>query len=143
MGDMAVGEDLFIVQKSLTVLLGGLICLVTVELIRRDLLRTAYALIWLASGLAVALIGIFSTGLFYLVQKYMSYQTFILFCTLTFVMILMMQFSILISRLSDRNKRLTQDVAILQEELRRLRELSGDQPKTQLKAPAPQAPAER
>jgi hypothetical protein len=139
-----VDDRTFIIQWW-TVLLGGLICLATVELIRRDLLRTAYALIWLASGLAIALIGFFSSGFFFLVQKYsgMLYQTFILFCVLSFAIILLMQFSILISRLSDRNKRLTQDVAILQEELRQQRSLPAGQTKDQLTGPTPQAPAER
>ncbi len=140
-----MGEDKTLIIQALTVLLGGLICVATVELIRRDLLRTAYALIWLAAGVAVALIGLFSSGFFYLVQKYtgMLYQTFILFCILSFAIILMMQFSILISRLSDRNKRLTQDVAILQEELRRQRGLPADEATNQIKAPATRGPAER
>jgi hypothetical protein len=107
--------------QILTLGLGLLIFLLTFEIIRRDLLRTAYALLWLASGIAVALIGLFP-NVINLLQKYtgMTYQTGMLFSIFGFVLLLMMQYSIIISRLSARNKLLTQDVAILREQVRRL-----------------------
>ncbi|MBN2583649.1 MAG: DUF2304 domain-containing protein [Planctomycetes bacterium] len=109
--------------QILTIGLGLVIFLLTFEMIRRDLLRTAYALLWLISGLAVALIGLFPDTV-NLLQKYtgMTYQTGMLFCVFGFVLLLMMQYSIIISRLSARNKLLTQDLAILREQVRRLNE---------------------
>ncbi len=107
--------------QVLTIGMGLVLFLLTFEMIRRDLLRTAYALLWLASGLAVALIGLFPDAV-NLLAKYtgMNYQTGMLFSVFGFVLLLMMQYSIIISRLSTRNKLLTQDVANLREQVRRL-----------------------
>jgi len=107
--------------KVLTVGLGAGICLLTLELTRRDLLRTAYALLWFLSGGVVIVIGLFPPILD-LLQRLtgMTYQTAMLFCIFGFMLLLMMQFSIIISQLSHRNKNLTQDVAILREEMRQL-----------------------
>jgi len=112
--------------QILTICLGVVVFLLTFEMIRRDLLRTAYALLWLAIGLAIVFIGIFPDTLNRL-QRYtsMTYQTAMLFLVFGFMLLLMMQYSIIISRLSARNKMLTQDVAILREKLRQVAERIG------------------
>ena len=112
-----------ITVKMLTVGLGAAVCLLTLELTRRDLLRMAYALLWLLSGAVIILIGLFPPVLD-LLQRVtgMNYQTAMLFCVFGFMVLLMMQFSILVSRLSHRNKNLAQDVAILREQVRELSE---------------------
>ena len=117
--------------QILTIALGLVIFLLTFEMIRRDLLRTAYALLWLVIGLAIVLVGIFPDTL-NLLKRYtgMEYQTAMLFLVFGFMLLLMMQFSIIISRLSARNKMLTQDVAILREQLRQVAERIGDQKST-------------
>ena len=109
--------------QTLTISLGAVICLLTLELIRRDLLRLAYALVWLLSGAIVIVIGIFPSILDLLQQiTGMNYQTAMLFCVFGFVLLLLMQYSIILSRLSLGNKVLTQEVALLREELRQAAE---------------------
>ena len=116
--------------KILTIGLGAAVCVLTIELIRRDLLRTAYAMLWLVSSLAVIAIGLFP-GLLDRLQRFtgMNYQTAMLFVIFGFVLLLLMQYSIIISRLSNRNKHLAQDVALLRQEM------------DQLKTPAAAGPA--
>ena len=108
-----------VVIKVLTISLGLFIMLLTLEMIRRDLLRTAYALIWLLTGLVIAIVGLwpnfFLTALINLTG--MNYQTAMLFIVFGFMLVLLMQYSIIISRLSNRNKHLAQDVAILRQQV--------------------------
>ncbi|NIA21739.1 MAG: DUF2304 family protein [Anaerolineaceae bacterium] len=126
--------------QILTIGLGLVIFILTFEMIRRDLLRTAYALLWLVIGLAIVFIGIFPDTV-NLLQRYtsMTYQTAMLFLVFGFVLLLMMQFSIIISRLSARNKMLTQDVAILREQLRQVAERVGGRESEDRKAGASSA----
>ncbi len=114
--------------QILTIALGLVIFLLTFEMIRRDLLRTAYALLWLVIGLAIVLVGIFPYTVD-LLKRYtgMLPPTAMLFLVFGFMLLLMMQYSIIISRLSARNKMLTQDVAILREKLRQVAEHIGGQ----------------
>ena len=112
--------------QIMTICLGAVVFLLTFEMIRRDLLRTAYALLWLAIGLAIVLVGIFPYTV-NLLKRYagMTPQGAMLFLVFGFMLLLMMQYSIIISRLSARNKMLTQDVAILREKLRQMAERIG------------------
>ena len=109
--------------KALTMALGVAIVVLTVELIRRDLLRTAYALLWLLAGLVVIVVGIFPNVVGWLQRLTgMNYQTAMLFVIFGFVLLLLMQFSVIISRLSHRNKDLAQDLALLRQQLHGLRQ---------------------
>jgi len=129
--------------QILTIGLGLVIFLLTFEMIRRDLLRTTYALLWLVIGLAIVLVGIFPDTV-NLLQRYttMTYQTAMLFLVFGFMLLLMMQFSIIISRLSARNKMLTQDVAILREKLRQVAERIGGEESTNRESASPTATSE-
>ena len=121
----AQGASLLTV-KALTVGLGAVVILFTVELIRRDLLRMSYALVWLTSGAVVMLVGLFPP-LLGLLQRLtgMNYQTAMQFCIFGFLLLMLMQFSIIISRLSHRDKNLAQELALLREEVRRLSDKAG------------------
>ncbi len=105
--------------QIMTVGLGLIILLLTLEMIRRDLLRTAYALIWLLTGIAVAIVGFwpdfFLNRLIQLTG--MDRQTAMLFVVFGFMLVLLMQYSIIISRVSNRTKHLAQDLAILRQQL--------------------------
>ena len=122
-------------MNELVITLGAVICIITIDMIRRDLLRTAYALLWLLSGVVVIFIGVFPGSLQLLVHTGMVYQTAMLFIVFAFMLVLMMQYSIIISRISNRNKHLAQDLAILREEMRRLTASSP--------APSPRPSADR
>ena len=123
---LASQEGSLITIKALTLGLGLGIILLTVELIRRDLLRMSYALLWLASGAVVVFVGLFPSVLEGLGRLTgMNYHTAMQFCIFGFLLLLMMQFSIIISRLSHRHKLLAQELALLREDLRQLSDKSG------------------
>lgn len=105
----------------------GALLLIVFELLRRRRLIERYALIWLGS--AVVLLGLaIWTNLLEIVSKALgiAYPPNALFLiAFAFVLLLLLHFSIAISRLSNETKLLAQEQARLDSELRELREAQG------------------
>lgn len=91
------------------------------ELVRRGHLKERYALLWLVTAAAGLVIGIFPgivTGL----SRVLSFQylTLLFLVSFLFLLGLVLSFTVVISRLSERNRELTQEVALLENALRRV-----------------------
>ncbi len=100
------------------------ICGVIFELVRRRHLMERYALLWLLAGVVVMALAIWQ-GLLTTVSGWVGiyYPPAALFAAgFVFVLLMLLHFSITVSRLSDQNKILAQRLALLQEELERERE---------------------
>lgn len=95
------------------------ICAVIFELVRRRHLLERYALLWLAAGVVVLVLAVWKgllTTLSHAVGIY--YPPAALFAiAFLFVLIMLVHFSVAVSRLSDQNKILAQRVALLQQQL--------------------------
>src|SRR2546427_3262394 len=101
----------------------GSLLFIIFELLRRRRLIERYALIWLGSGIVLLVLAVW-TGLLENVSKAfgIAYPPNALFAfAFGFVLLLLLHFSIAISRLSGETKLLAQDVARLDRELRELR----------------------
>ena len=102
----------------------GVLLLIVFELLRRRRLIERYALMWLAT--AVVLLGLAVwTNLLEIISKALgiAYPPNALFLiAFAFVLLLLLHFSIAISRLSNETKLLAQEQARLDSELRELRE---------------------
>jgi hypothetical protein len=89
--------------------------LMIVELVRRRRLKEKYSLLWLFTAL-VLLVLTLSPGLLDSLSSmmgiYYSPSAFFLMAFF-FLMLITLQFSVVISRLSERNKALAQEVALL------------------------------
>jgi hypothetical protein len=98
---------------------------VIIELIRRGRLREQYALLWLGTATVILVLGLWRDGLNQLADALgIAYPPNALFAlALAFMLLLLLHYSTVISRLSDRTTTLTQRIAILEE---RLRELDGE-----------------
>ena len=105
---------------------------VVIELIRTGRLRERYALLWLGTAIVILAFGLWRDGLNKLANALgIAYPPNALFVlAMAFVLLLLLHYSTVISRLSDRTTILTQRLAILEE---RLRELEGDQPRPNLR----------
>jgi hypothetical protein len=115
----------------------GVLFLVIFELLRRRRLIERYALIWLTSSIVLLVLAIW-TGLLEIVSNVLgiAYPPNALFLiAFAFVLLLLLHFSIAISRLSGETKVLAQDVARLDKELREMR--SGERAETE-EAAAPE-----
>ena len=97
---------------------------VIIELIRRGRLRERYALLWLGTATVILVFGLWRDGLNELADllgiAYPPNALFVL--AIAFMLLLLLHYSTVISKLSDRTTTLTQRIAILEQ---RLRELEG------------------
>jgi hypothetical protein len=94
------------------------------ELVRNKLLKEKYSLIWLFTALVLLLLSVFRNlmdKLANMVGIYYSPSAFFLLA-FVFLMVIMVQFSVVISRLSERNKALGQEIALLKLRLEEMEE---------------------
>jgi len=93
----------------------SILLLVTVfELIRRRRLKEEYSLLWLLSGVVILIFSIFPNLLLIISQALgMFYLTVLFVISFLFLLLIVLHFSTVLSRLSERNKELTQELSIL------------------------------
>jgi hypothetical protein len=118
--------------------------LMVLELVRRRRLLERYALLWLAVGLVLVVLGAWR-GLLTTISDAIGVAAppNALFAVgLGFLVILVLNFSVVISRLSDQTKVLAQRLGLLEERLRaseaalrELREGAGDEAERDVDAP--------
>lgn len=117
--------------------------LVVLELVRRKRLLERYALLWLFSALVLLGLGIWKDALTSLSGLVgIAYPPSALFVAAGgFILLLLLHFSVVISRLTDQSKVLAQRVALLEE---RTRERPGAAPRrAELRSPRAVAGARR
>jgi hypothetical protein len=90
------------------------------ELIRRRRLRERYALLWLLTGLVMLALSLWREGLNTIAGwlGVTEYPPAVLFAAATlFIIVVLLHYSTVISKLADRNTILAQRVALLEERL--------------------------
>lgn len=110
--------------QIISVVLSGLLLLGLLELVRRRRLLERYALLWLFSALVLLGLAIWR-GLLEEIASALGIATptnALFFVAFAFVLVLLLHFSISVSKLADQSKVLAQRVAILQERLREAEE---------------------
>jgi hypothetical protein len=122
MGDaaqMAIQDPHRIAITALSVVLFALV----VELVRREYLKERYALLWLGTAGVGLIIGIFP-GLIARAADAVHFQLVTILFVVSFVYVLgiILSFTVIISKLSERNRRLAQDVALLAHRVQRMEE---------------------
>ncbi len=96
----------------------------TFELIRKNRLREEYAILWLFSGIVILVFSLWPefllsqffariTGIFYL--------SAVVIIAFLFLLLIVLHFSVVISKLTNQNKELAQRYALLELELKELR----------------------
>ncbi len=95
---------------------------VVVDLIRRRRLRERYALLWLGTASVILVFATWRSGLHRLSDALgIAYPPNALFVlAMLFMLVLLLHYSTVISKLSDRSTTLTQRLALLEERLREL-----------------------
>jgi hypothetical protein len=110
-------------RLELVSLLGALVLPLTVlELVRRRRLQERYSLLWLLTGLVIVLLAAWPDALDLLARMTgIATPVNALFATAgAFIVVVLLHFSTVISRLSQENTRLAQHVGLLSERLRRV-----------------------
>jgi len=106
-------------QRFEIIAVSVVICLLIFELIRRRRLMERYAILWLLAGVTVVVLSVGQSLLVKLTHAAgISYAPSAVFAiAFLFVLAMLVQFSMTISRLSDQNTALAQRLALLQERL--------------------------
>ena len=102
-----------------------LLLLVVFELIRSRRLRERYALLWLLTGVVLLVLSIWRGGLNTIAGWFgiSGYPPAILFAVaILFILLVLLHYSTVISRLSDESMILAQRLALLEERLREERD---------------------
>jgi hypothetical protein len=101
---------------------------VIVELIRSRRLRERYALLWLLTAVVLLALSLWRGGLNTIAGwlGVTGYPPAVLFAVATlFILVVLLHYSTVLSRLSDQNAILAQRLALLEEELRQQKEPAG------------------
>ena len=109
--------------KIIVGIISGSLLLLTLELIRRTKLKEKYALLWIFTSIGIFIFS-FSPKIIQFLSKItgMYYLSLISMAAYLFLLMLVLHFSVVISGLHEKNKVLTQVVAILQQKVKGLEE---------------------
>ena len=105
-----------------------LLLLVVFELIRSRRLRERYALLWLLTGIVLLVLSLWRGGLNTIAGWFgiSGYPPAILFAVgILFILLVLLHYSTVISRLSDQSTILAQRLALLEERFREERDQHG------------------
>jgi hypothetical protein len=107
--------------QIVSIILAALLLLAILELVRRRRLLERYALVWLGSAVVILGLAIWRGALTDLSNALgISYPSNALFViAFGFVLLLLLHFSLAVSRLTDQSKVLAQRLALLEERVRR------------------------
>ena len=122
---MEIATHLRIIIGVLCFALVGII----IELIRQNRLKEHYAIIWLLTAVSIFVFGIWPDSL-NLISRFvrLHHLTTLFMVAFLFLLAIVLHFTLAISQLFDRNKRLTQEVAWLRFELEQVK---GQEPQEQ------------
>jgi hypothetical protein len=101
-----------------------LLILVVLELVRGRRLKERYALLWLATGVVLLVLSVWRDGLNTIAGWVgaTTYPPAVLFAVATlFILLVLLHYSTVISKLTDENVDLAQRIALLEERVSRLR----------------------
>ena len=105
--------------KILAILGSGSLLVVVIELIRRGRLKEKYSLLWLFAGSILLILSI-SRDLLEYVSRLLGvfYPPSLLFLlAFLFLLLITLHFSVVLSGLSEQNKQLAQELALLRQEM--------------------------
>lgn len=107
------------ILKVLSIVASGSVLVLVVELIRRGRLKERYSLLWLFAGAVLLVLSSSRTLLEFISHLLGIYYAPSLLFLLAFLFLLLitLHFTVVISGLSEKNKRLAQELALLRQEM--------------------------
>ena len=107
------------VLKIMAVVFCALGLIVIIELIRRGRLKDKYSLLWLFAGTILLILSLSRSLLEYVSSLVGIYYppSFLFLLAFLFLLLITLHFSSVISGLSEKNKQLAQELALLRQEM--------------------------
>ena len=118
----SIGQDGFYLIHRMGLLVASVLLVAAVlELVRRGYLKERYALLWLFASCACLVLGLFPQLIIRFSNWFgFQYLTTVYVFSFLFLIAIVLAFSVAISKLSERSRTLAQELALLEERLRRL-----------------------
>ncbi len=93
--------------------------IVVIELIRRGRLKERYSLLWLFASIVMLVLSLSRALLEYVAHALGIYYapSFLFLIAFLFLLLITLHFSVVISGLSEKNKRLAQEIALMRKEM--------------------------
>jgi hypothetical protein len=116
------------ILKFLAIAGSGALMIVVVELIRQGRLKERYSLLWLLAG-GILLVLSSSRSLLELVSHMLGIfypPSFLFLLAFLFLLLITLHFSVVISGLTEKNRQLAQEIALLRQEMRETIERVGE-----------------
>jgi len=106
-------------QRIFALIMGITIFLVIVDLVRRRRMRVEYSLLWLATGAALVVLGVWHQLVIHITKVIGAAlpMSTLFFFGLIFLMLINLHYSVKISSLTDKINSLTQELALLKDRL--------------------------
>ena len=110
-------------QTVLAIVLAVTMLVVVVELVRKRRLREEYSFLWVGTAAVLLLLAVKQDLIIELSKLFgaADSSSTLFFLALVFLMLLCLQFSVRMSKLTSRNKALSQRIALLEREMEELR----------------------
>lgn len=107
------------ILNVLAIIVSGSIFLGVIELVRRGRLKEKYSLLWLIASLILFIFSLSRDILAYVSSLIGIYYppSFLFLLAFFFLLLITLHFSVVISELSEKNKKLAQDIALLRQEM--------------------------
>ncbi|MCA8949589.1 MAG: DUF2304 domain-containing protein [Planctomycetes bacterium] len=115
-------------QKLTAIVVAVGVLLLVLELVRRRKLREEYSWFWAATAMALIVLAVYD-GCLVELSRWIgaaSPVSTLFFGAFLFLLALALQFSIRLSRLTHRNRTLAQRLALLEEQIERMRQQDGN-----------------
>ncbi len=105
--------------KILAIACSGSVFVIVIELIRRGRLKERYSLLWLCASALLLVLSLSRAVLEYLSHAMGIYYapSFLFLIAFLFLLLITLHFSVVLSGLSEKNKKLAQELALLRKEI--------------------------
>jgi hypothetical protein len=112
------------VLQLMAIVGSGSVMLVVIEMIRRGRLKERYSLTWLFASVVLILLSSSRQLLEHISRFFGIYYppSFLFILAFLFLLLITLHFSSVISGVTEKNKQLAQEIALLKQELRELKE---------------------
>ena len=110
-------------NKLVALIFGVGMLILIIDLVRRKRLREEYSWLWLMTGSVILLLALWFDLLKWITHLVgaVTPSSTIFLCAFLFLIFISLHFSVVISRLADRNKDLAQKIALLEMEVEKMK----------------------
>ena len=117
--------------QIISIILSAILFLFVIELVRKGVLKEKYSILWFASTFVLLLLAVWKglldriaaiVGIFYA-------PSLLFLVAFIFLLLIVLHFSVVISRMSEKNKKLAQELGLMKLKIDRLENQTGDDEK--------------